>query len=118
VLAVVSSRPSAPVIEVALLDTAGGIRGSETNETAVLRQKWARASVRVFHKSTDLETWQTNRIGKGELVVKVVYDRPAGEVRVALFNSGKMISKTFVVDRDLAATLQAADTFIEEQTAR
>jgi hypothetical protein len=117
-LAVLSSRPSAPVIEVAFLDTTGAVRSSETNETAVFKQRWANATVQVFDKSTDLDTWQTNRIGNGKPVAKVVYDRAAGEVRVTLSGVGKTLSKTFTVDRDLAAALQESDKFIREQTTR
>ena len=117
-LVVFASRPPVPVIEVALLDTAGAVRGSETNETAVFKQHWANAKVQVFDKSADLDTWQTNRIYDGKPVAKVVYDRAAGEVRVMLFGVGKPISKTFTVERDLATTLQEADMFIREQTGR
>jgi hypothetical protein len=106
------------VIEVALLDTAGAVRGLETNETALFKQRWANATVQVFDKSADLKTWQTNRIYEGKPVAKVVYDRAAGEVRVTLFGIGKTLSKTFAVERDLAATLQEADTFIREQAGR
>ena len=112
------SRPSEPEIEVALLDTAGAVRGSETNETAVFKQHWANAKVQVFDKSADLDTWQTNRIYDSKLVAKVVYDRAAGEVRVMLWGFGKTFSKTFAVERDLAATLKEADTFIRVQAQR
>lgn len=117
-LVVFASRPPMPVIEVALLDTAGAVRGSETNETAVFKQHWANAKVQVFDKSADLDTWQTNRIYDSKLVARVVYDRAAGEVRVALFGVGKPFLKTFVVERDLSATLQQADTFIRQQSGR
>jgi hypothetical protein len=117
-LVVFSSRPPAPVIEVALLDTAGAVRGAGTNETALFKQRWANATVQVFDKSADLDTWETNRIYDGKPVAKVVYDRAAGEVRVLLFGGGKISSKTFAVERDLAAALQEADTFIREQTGR
>jgi len=115
---VLTSRPPAPVIEVALLDTVGAVRGSETNETAVFRQRWAKATVQVFDKSADLDAWHTNRVYDGKPVAKVVYDRAAGEVRVTLLGFGKTVSKTFAVERDLAATLQEADTFIGEQAGR
>jgi hypothetical protein len=42
----------------------------------------------------------------------------SAEVRVMLFGVGKPFSKTFAVERDLATTLQEADTFIREQTGR
>jgi hypothetical protein len=117
-LVVFSSRPPAPVIEVALLDTAGTVRGAETNETAVFRQRWANATVQVFDKAADLEVWRMNRVYDRRPVAKVIYDRAAGEVRVWVFGVGKTFSKTVAVERDLAAALQEADTFIREQTGR
>lgn len=117
-LVVFASHPPAPVIEVALLDTAGAVRGSETNETAVFKQRWANATVQVFDKSADLDAWQTNRISDGKPVAKVLYDRAAGEVRVVVFGVGKTFSKTFAVERDLTTALQEADRFIREQTGK
>lgn len=117
-LVVFSSRPPAPVIEVALLDTAGAVRGSETNEIGVLKQRWAGARVQAFDNATDLETWRVNRTQDRKPVAKVIYDRPAGEVRVWVFGVGKSLSKTIAVERDLAAALQDADTFIREQMGR
>ena len=106
------------MIEVALLDTAGAVRGSETNETAAFKERWAKATVQVFDKSADLDTWQTNRIYDSKLVARVVYDRAAGEVRVMLWGFGKTFSKTFAVERDLSATLKEADAFIRQQSGR
>ena len=117
-LVVFSSRPPAPVIEVALLDTVGAVRGAETNETAAFRQRWANARVEVFDKSADLDAWQTNRMHAGKPVAKVVYDRAVGEVRVMLFGVGKPILKTFAVERDLGVALQEADAFIRQQSVR
>ena len=117
-LVLFSSRPSALPIEVALLDTAGTVRGAETNDSTLFKQRWANSTVQVFDKSVDLETWQTNRIYAGRPVAKVVYDRAAGEVRVMLLGVGKTFSKTFAVERDLAATLQEADAFIRQQSGR
>ena len=117
-LVVFASRPPVPVIEVALLDTAGAVRGSETNEAALFKQRWENATVQAFDKSVDLETWQTNRIYDGKPLAKVVYDRAAGEVRVMLWGFGKTFSKTFAVERDLSATLKEADAFIRQQSGR
>jgi hypothetical protein len=92
--------------------------GSETNETALFNQRWAKANVQAFTNADDLEAWRVNRSQDRKPVAKVIYDRSAGEVRVWIFGLGKGFSKTIDVERDLATALQEADRFIREQTQR
>jgi hypothetical protein len=113
-----ATRPPAPRIEVALLDTAGAVRGAETNDLEVLKQRWAGARVQSFDQAADLETWRMDRTQDRRPVVKVIYDRTAGELRVWVFGVGKDLSKTISVERDLAMALQEADSFIREQVGR
>jgi hypothetical protein len=112
------TRSVAPVIQVAMLDTAGAVRGSDTKEIGILKDEWKGSTVQSFDKANDLETWETNWPQDTKPVAKVIYDRTAGEVRVLLHGVGKPIQKVFVVQRDLAATLQEADAFVREQTRR
>ena len=109
-----SQRPPAPVIEVAVLETPGAVRGSETNELVVLRQQWAKASVQKFDNDADLEAWRINTRQSRSPVAKVIYDRAAGEVRVWLVGARKSISKTIPVERDLATALREAEQFIKD----
>jgi hypothetical protein len=44
--------------------------------------------------------------------VKVIYDPAAGEVRVLGRWSGKVLNKTFLVERDLAATLKDVQDYL------
>lgn len=50
--------------------------------------------------------------------MKIIYDRPAGELRVEGRWKGKQFAKTFLVQQDFAAVLNQAKQFIQEQTGR
>jgi len=108
--------PDGPAIQVAMLDTVGTIRGADTNETGILKQQWKNSSFQSFDKTGPLENWETNWPEGNKVTAKVVYDRASGEVRVSLHGLEKPRQRTFVIERDLAATLQEANAFIQEQT--
>ena len=105
--------PNAPVIQVAMLDTAGAVRGSDTNEVALLRETLSPATLNSFTSAGALSEWETK--GKPD-AVKVIYNRAAAEVRVLGKWRGKSFEKSFLVDPDLATALKAAKSFIAEQT--
>jgi len=116
-LAMVLWQAPAPMIQVALLDTAGASRGSDAKELAGLQQTWNKAQVESFSSAEKAGAWETNWPGDGRrAVVKVLYDRPAGELRVLGRWKGKPFAKTFVVEQDFAAALNQAKRFIQEQT--
>jgi hypothetical protein len=50
--------------------------------------------------------------------VKVVFDRAAGEVRILGRWKGESFTKTLLVERDLAATLEEAKSFIKQRTSQ
>ena len=109
----------APVIQVALLDTAGASRGAEAKDLALLQQAWSKAAVDSFSSGADARAWETNWPGQGRGgVVKVLYDRPAGELRVVGRRKGRPFAKTFGVEQDFGAALSHAKAFIQEQTGR
>jgi len=99
-----------------MLDTVGAVRTSDTNETEILKQQWRNSTFQSFDKSDSLENWETNWPEGNKVTAKVVYDRAAGEVRVSLHGLAKPQQRTFVIERDLAATIQEANAFIQEQT--
>lgn len=105
--------PNAPVIQVAMLDTAGAVRGSDTNEVALLRETLSPATLNSFTSAEALRECETK--GNPD-AVKVIYNRAAAEVRVLGKCCGKPFEKTFLVDPDLGAALKAAKSFIAEQT--
>lgn len=107
---------SGPVIELAMLDMAGGTRGSGTDDLALLQATWKGTPVQTFSNLGELETWQNNwRTKSNGNVAKIIYDPSAGEVKVSGYSKGRFFEKTFPVEPDLAATLRSADTFVREQ---
>ena len=111
--------PNAPVIQLAMLDTAGGTRGADTNELATLREAWKGIPVQNFSNSIELEAWEKNWPNDGgRPAARIVYDPASGEVRVSGRSQGRVFEKTFPVEGDFAATLQQVKAFDGEQTKR
>ena len=109
----------APMIQVAMLDTAGASRGPDTKELALLQQTWSQAVVDSLSSTENARAWETNWPADGRgAVVKVLYDRAAGELRVLGRWKGKSFAKTFLVEQDFAAALDQAKVFVQEQTRR
>lgn len=107
--------PSGPVVQVAMLDTVGAVRGAETNETEILKQQWKNSTVQSFDQTGSLENWETNWPAGDKMTVKVIYDSAAGEVQVLLHQGDKSQQKTFAIEQDLATTLQQVNDFIHAQ---
>ena len=113
------SRSAPPMIQVAMLDTAGATRGSDTNETSLLHQTWEKATVDSFTGTDALHAWETSWPAHNRRpVVKVVLDRAAGEVRILGRWKGESFTKTFLVEQDLAVTLEQAKSFIKQRTSQ
>ena len=111
--------PNAPVIQLAILDTAGGTRGADTNELATFEGVWEGTPVQNFSSASELDTWEKNWPNdKGQPVARIVYDRTLGEVRVSGRSHGRVFQKIFPVESDLATALRQVRAFIEEQMAR
>jgi hypothetical protein len=117
-LALPSFKPGAPVIEVAVLDSAGAVRGSETEDAKILQQEWRRSTIQQFAQPSELETWQANWPDGARLAAKVIYDRAAGELKVIFRANGEITTRSFPVDGDLSATLQQVKAYLAEQTRR
>jgi hypothetical protein len=109
---------SEPVIRVAMLDVGGTSRGTNVNEMAALEAAWKDSRPEVFARADELEAWEKKWPAGKTVAVKVVYDKAAGEVRVVLRRGGGQQEKIFLVERDLAATLQQAGAFIQEELKR
>ncbi len=105
------------VVQVAMLDTAGGTRGTDTNEVAILQRMLETTSIQSFTQSRELEAWEKSWPATDKRpAAKIIYDRAAGEVRVLGRWEGKPFQKTFLVEPDLASALRQANAFIREQT--
>jgi anti-sigma factor RsiW len=109
------TRPAGPAVQIAMLDTVGAVRGSDTNEIEILKQQWKKSDIQSFDNPALLESWETNWPEGDKVAAKVIYDRAAGEVRVLLRRVGKPQQRTFVIEHDLATTLREANAFIREQ---
>ena len=110
--------PNAPVIQLAMLDTVGGTRGTDMNELTTLQGTWKESPVQHFSSASELEAWEKNwPNGDGRPAAKIIYDPAAGEVRVSGRFRGKFFQRTFLLEKDdLAQTLQQVREFVREQT--
>lgn len=108
-----------PVIQLAMLDVVGDTRGTNTDPVKVIQQALNQPKVETFSASAELKRWlETWPADDQKPVVKVIYDRDKGDVRVVGHIKGKPpFEKTFPVQReeDLPAVLKAAQAFIQEQ---
>ena len=112
-------RSSGPIVQVAMLDLVGATRGTNTVEVETLRQMWKESQIESFSSTTGLDAWEKQWPEQGRRpVVKVIYDRSAGEVRVTGHSKGQRFQKSFPVELDLQTALTNAVGFIEEQTGR
>ncbi|MCU0786449.1 MAG: hypothetical protein MUF81_20880, partial [Verrucomicrobia bacterium] len=110
--------PNAPVIQLAMLDTTGGTRGSDTNEVQLLRQSWNAATMDSFSEFQLLRAWETNWPTGKQPAIKIIYDRAAAEMRVLERRQEKTIEKTFLIEQDLATALKQARIYIQSETKR
>lgn len=107
--------PNEPVIQLAMLDTAGATRGLDTNEVALLSETWPTAALDTFTSDEALREWETP--DKPD-VVKIIYDHAAAEVKVLGKWRGNSFEKTFPVETNLAVALRDAKAFIAGQTQK
>ena len=104
-----------PLIQLAMLDSAGGTRGADTNDAALLQETWKGNPVRNFSNANELEAWEKDwPTDGGRPTAKIIYDPAAGEARVSGHSKGKAFQKTFPLENDLATTLQQVNRFLLE----
>src|SRR5262249_31891879 len=65
--------PTTSVIELAILDTAGGTRGAATSEGASLEQTWKDSPVEKFSDPRELAAWEEKWPTDFRPAVKIVY---------------------------------------------
>jgi hypothetical protein len=107
------TQPTKPVVQVAMLDAAGAVRGSQTNEMAVLRDIWKGVAVESFSDPAELAAWEKSMPEGGLPFVKVSYDRTAAEVRVVGLLRGQMFKRSFPAEVDLTETLKRVRQYIQ-----
>jgi len=103
---------SGPIIQVALLD-GGATRSGENEDAKMLKQNWNHTNVESFDIPGMASAWETNWPAKKQLVIKVLYDRAAGEVRVISRHNGKISTQAFQVETDLGTTLGNVNKYID-----
>jgi len=113
IMAMIFHTPRGPIVQVAMLDTVGAVRGPDTNQLEILKQQWKDSTIQNFDKTDLLQNWEQNWPAGNKMTVKVIYDRAAGEVRVLLHKGDKTEQKTFLVEQDLADTIKRASDFIQ-----
>jgi hypothetical protein len=105
---------NAPLVQLAMLDRAGAIRGSDTHDVALLRETWKTAKLVSFASADLLRQWERDWSSNRQ-TVKIIYDPAAAEVRVVGKRRGKLYEKTFLVEPNLPATLRRVKSFLLEQ---
>lgn len=87
-LIVVLNRPGPnlpPVIQVAMLDSVGTVRGTGVQPMELLQQQWKEAKPVEFDEAGKLKQWQEGwPVDSKQPALKVLYNRDTQEVRVTL----------------------------------
>jgi hypothetical protein len=112
-------EPPCPVIQLAMLDVAGPTRGSSAADEDALRKAWQGAVVENFSAASELATWEREWPAQvGPPVVKIIYNRAAGEVRVVGRTKGRLFQKVFSAEAGLASVLREVAAYVAEETRR
>ncbi|MBI2928052.1 MAG: hypothetical protein HYY24_20450 [Verrucomicrobia bacterium] len=108
-----------PVIQIAMLDLAGPTRGGGMADEEVLRNTWQAATVESFSSAGGLEAWEKNWPDPGrKKLVRIIYHRSAGELRVLIRSGTDSFQRAFPVDGDLPAALNQVKACLGEHKIR
>jgi hypothetical protein len=113
----VGSAPK-PIVQVAMLDTVGQVRGQAPRDMSLIEGQWEGAKVQVFSNAQELASWEKKWPGTKAPVAKVIFDPAAAEVRALVRSGDNETQKIIPVEGDLRTALREAETFIAEQTKR
>ncbi len=124
VLVLVLNRPGPnlpPVIQVAMLDSVGTVRGTGEKPLDTLQKQWKEVKPQEFDDAAKLKSWQEAwPAGSKQTVVKVLYDRDASELRLTVRVKGRpTVEKTFPVKQgqELGSVLPSVKATIEQMVA-
>lgn len=110
-----------PVILVAMLDSVGTVRGTGVQPLELLQQQWKAVKPQEFDDAAKLKQWQEDWSAGGKgTVVRVIYDRDAGELKVLKVVEGKVVQREALSvsdERVLPEKLKAIEQLIKAWTA-
>lgn len=122
-LIVVLNRPGPnlpPVIQVAMLDSVGTVRGTGEKPMELLQQQWKEAKPQEFDDTAKLKQWQEGwPVDPKQPAVKILYNVDTRELRVLIRSGGTAVREKVVVvnePRELPNALTEAEAFIREKT--
>jgi len=108
-----------PVVQIALLDSIGVVRGSNENPMRIISRQWKQAESKEFDDLKKANLWQEAwPDAPKQVAVKILYNRDSNQLRVTIRQNGKNTSeRTFPVPEsgDLPKALAEATAFIEAQ---
>lgn len=120
VLVLVLNRPGPnlpPVIQVAMLDSVGTVRGTGVQPMELLQQQWKDAKPQEFDDAGKLKSWQESwPAGSKQTVVKVLYNRDTGELRIIVRTNGTLTSEKVIPvkdERELSMLIREVEAFIQ-----
>ncbi|NBU11400.1 MAG: hypothetical protein EBS84_20720 [Proteobacteria bacterium] len=123
VLIVVLNRPGPnlpPVIQVAMLDSVGTVRGTGEKPMELLQQQWKEAKPVEFDDAAKLKNWQEGwPVDPKQPAVKILYNVDTRELRVLIRSGGTAVREKVIAvnePRELPKALLEAEAFIREQT--
>ena len=94
--------PTAPVIQVALLDTVGITRGAEDPIRGQFQNVWPAVEVRQFNSSAEFRDWLTQWPADRSPVCKIFYDQGSGELKLIAKINGEEKVATFALKNDVS----------------
>lgn len=110
------SPPLTPLIQVAMLDSIGGTRGTGEKPLDTLQRQWKEAQPQVFSDADKLKRWQEEwPSGAKQSVAKVLYNRDTQELKVLIRSKGKTVLEKIILvteERELPRALKEAEAFI------
>lgn len=110
-----------PVIQVAMLDSVGTVRGTGVQPMELLQQQWKAVKPQEFDDAAKLKNWQADwPANSNQPVVKVIYDHDTKELRVKVRVGRSVVDRSFNVSdpAQLPGVLAEAERYIQEHLQR
>ncbi|MEI7730398.1 MAG: hypothetical protein WCO56_12545 [Verrucomicrobiota bacterium] len=118
IVAVRQVQPSQPEIQLAMLDTIGGVRGTGEDPTKAMTNAGLASTLVTFSDNAAAAKWR--ELDAKKLVVKVIYDRDHGKVDVLYHAKDQPVTKSFSLtdEQELPGVLREVGNWIKQQGQR